>query len=287
MRYFEEPFQEKTFFRLVVHAYDMENDQPVFVVLHKEKDYKPGDPFGFAAGRFMPGERDEAVIKKALKEDFGIESFDLIRIEKDGFGTDKQGQQVPRLAYHADTDKFPLEDKKITGLHATWIPCDDCAKDSKTEEAFANATAEQVFQAVRESYAVELDYSKASLDKLESLIDTIIRDKKLHIPFSVPLPAPIPLSFYLGEYLGAVLVKNLGGVWVRKFGLRIEEYEDGTWRKLSGWSVKVPGKMKEGTVFANPIGKARKRVTNGAEDSLSFFYEGVEKATKGELNLKR
>ena len=278
------PVQEKTFFRLIVHAYDTENDLPVLLALHKESEYKKGEPFAFAAGRIMPGETDEPAVKKALKEDFGIESFSLRRIAKDSFGTDKQGRQIPRLAYHIDADTTPLQGKIVYGMHASWILCDDCREESENEKAFAKTTADQLLKALREQYDVDLDYSKASLDKLEGLIDTIMREKRLDIPF--PVNVPIPLSLYIGSYLGTLLVQELGGSWVRKFGMSDVENADGTWSKGSEWAVKLSGSPASGPLFANPMGKARKRVKNGAEDSLSFFYEGIQAVMRGKFESK-
>lgn len=65
------------------------------------------------------------------------------------------------------------------------------------------------------------------------------------------------LVFKFGAYLGELLVRHAGGRWV----------EPPT--EIGGW----PGiELPDGT-FADPIGKAFKRVDNGSEDAVQSFVD--------------
>lgn len=65
------------------------------------------------------------------------------------------------------------------------------------------------------------------------------------------------LVFTFGAYLGELLVRHAGGRWVEPPA------------ELGGW----PGVALPNGTFADPIGKAFKRVDNGPEDNVRSFVD--------------
>lgn len=68
--------------------------------------------------------------------------------------------------------------------------------------------------------------------------------------------------FQFGSYIGEVIVRNAGGKWLT---VPDEHPLGGHWPL-----VEMPQQR-----LVNPVGKAFKRVRNGPEDSIPYFYEAL------------
>jgi hypothetical protein len=76
----------------------------------------------------------------------------------------------------------------------------------------------------------------------------------------VPADAVGGTLFGFGTYVGEVFVRNAGAHWI--------DFNE-TQKRLFGhaFGIEMPG----GVVW-NPLGKVFKRLENGVEDSIEFFY---------------
>jgi hypothetical protein len=102
----------------------------------------------------------------------------------------------------------------------------------------------------KQSFDINLKYDEESILKLDGLIDSAWLDK---------LPTELDSIILLfGSFLGEAIRHTLGGVWV--------EAEQ-------GWGLRVG----EATIMV--FTKIKKRLLNGAEDSISYYYQ----STKGML----
>jgi hypothetical protein len=107
-------------------------------------------------------------------------------------------------------------------------------------------------------HQVELDYSPASLDKVEALILGVKAgaeagaraDESLH-----------QMLLVFGCYVGEVLVRHLDFSW---------DAASPAERGLSGITF---GLRAPNGGFWNPIGKLRRLAANGAEDSIAAMYQ--------------
>lgn len=114
----------------------------------------------------------------------------------------------------------------------------------------------------RDTYRVHLDYSEESLKRLEYIFDALHRDsapgfftrifrRKLteeQINFA---------AMALGAYIGETVQKLYGGTWSRE--------------KIAGDEDVVT--LSVGDIKIFPLGKAYKRIVNGREDDIWFFYQ--------------
>lgn len=110
--------------------------------------------------------------------------------------------------------------------------------------------AESFAKSFNEHFGITLDFSPNSLKLLDQTIDHYF-DPKTILPTTI-----LDIGFYIGE----VIRRNLGGTW---------EMENNN-------PVTAKIIFESGRMEVYPIGKAKKRVDNGKEDSLSFYYERVE-----------
>ncbi len=124
----------------------------------------------------------------------------------------------------------------------------------------APAFAASVVESAQRISGVSLDYSEASLPRLESIIDSFRSDGVAADQFTDTL-------FSMGCYVGEVFVRQGVGAW-----RRTEE------TGMKGFAS-APMVIQTGAEsFCNPIDKVFKRMENGEEDSLSYFYSGFAKA---------
>ena len=131
-------------------------------------------------------------------------------------------------------------------------PADPDQDPELTPEA-ASGLAGVAVQVAALVHQVELDYSPASLDKVDALI----------LAFKANGTAQDSLRKTLlvfGCYFGEVLVRHLGFRW---------DTPSPAERGLSGTSL---GLRAPNGGFWNPIGKLYKLASNGAEDSTAAMY---------------
>lgn len=119
---------------------------------------------------------------------------------------------------------------------------------------FASQHAEVIVQTVLKFDNFGLDYSPESLQKVDDIIERFRQGGAKEDDNATTL-------FLFGCYLGEVLVRNCGARWVSAN----EEL-----RVLDDWPMFV--QLPWGT-FCNPLRKPYKRLTNGLEDSLPYFYQ--------------
>lgn len=108
-------------------------------------------------------------------------------------------------------------------------------------------------------HQVELDYSPASLDKVDALVLAFKASATPHDSLRKSL-------LVFGCYFGEVLVRHLGFSW---------DTPDPTERGLSGTSF---GLRAPNGGFWNPIGKLHKLAANGTEDSIAAMYRMASQA---------
>jgi hypothetical protein len=109
---------------------------------------------------------------------------------------------------------------------------------------------------VQQNYGLELDYSPASLKKLDTIVDDLRRDQRFEAVQS--------LLFSMGCYVGEVLVRHAGGRW-----RSAEELGMGR-ASISPIAVEMPDGRS-----CSPIARVYRRFQKGREDSLAAFYQAM------------
>lgn len=118
--------------------------------------------------------------------------------------------------------------------------------------------ADDIVTAAASVSGVRLDYTPDSL----TLVDNILDEFRSEGLTSEKVAETV---FGFGCYVGEVLVRHGGGRWRETTE---QEQEQG----LVGWPMLIEFTERH---WSNPIGKAFKRLANGPEDSLRYFYEAV------------
>lgn len=126
---------------------------------------------------------------------------------------------------------------------------------SKEAVEWAAGTAERAVEEFRELAGVELDYSPHSLEVLDETITRL---------WPEPPEEPDGLVTTLGAYTGEVIRRHLGG----------------------SWSVEASGcpfLCNIGHVARlSPLSKAWKRLTQGENDSLAWYFASIQRIMPGE-----
>ncbi len=118
-----------------------------------------------------------------------------------------------------------------------------------------------------ERYRVRLDYSVASIEQLEHLLDSIYRT--LHSVVARFLrgkrdPDEVArMAMVWGAYLGEVMRRHHGGEWIVA--------------PVFGPDDDPVLTLKIGDTSLFPPAKVHKRLTNGAEDNVWYYYQVLEK----------
>jgi hypothetical protein len=107
----------------------------------------------------------------------------------------------------------------------------------------------------RSEYDAELDMSKASLEVVDALIDSLREEGRDGEEAAEAL-------FVFGCYLGEVMVRELGGSWVATARSPL--------RAVSPWPMVVA--LTDGSAW-DAIGKAYRRLELGDSEYLPTFYE--------------
>ena len=115
-------------------------------------------------------------------------------------------------------------------------------------------------------HQVELDYSPASLDKLDALVLAFKAS-------GTPRESLRKTLLVFGCYFGEVLVRHQGFSW---------DSATATERGLSGTAF---GLRAPNGGFWNPIGKLHKLAANGAEDSTAAMYLMASQAATRSMPL--
>jgi hypothetical protein len=130
------------------------------------------------------------------------------------------------------------------------------------------AYAQDAVQGVRDGYGVELDFSPESLQQVEEILGKIhggIRKgwfwRLVRLETSEEQIETLCKIF--GGYLGEVIRKQAGGEW------RITDSPGGEGTILT---------LQKGDDRIFPASKVYKRLTNGAEDDVWFYYQAMMEA---------
>jgi hypothetical protein len=100
---------------------------------------------------------------------------------------------------------------------------------------------------------VDLDYSVASLQDVDAILERFHQD-------GVNQEAIGSILFAFGCYVGEVFVRHAHGQWV--------DVDASAMKGAASFMVlELPGGK-----YCNPIGKVFKRVENGDEDSVAYFF---------------
>ncbi len=119
----------------------------------------------------------------------------------------------------------------------------------------AGRLAQLVMPAAKQISGVDLDYSPNSLHVVDQIVDGFHRD-------GVTLDRIGSTLFCFGCYVGQVFVRNNGGRWRATDEAGCTAMTD------------LPLVVQLGPDnFCNPIGKVFKRLENGEEDNLPYFYQ--------------
>lgn len=126
---------------------------------------------------------------------------------------------------------------------------------------YAAQHAQAAVDLVQEVMKIRLDYSPASLEQVDRLIE---HNRKLQ----VSIADAGGITFGFGCYLGEIFVRLHGATW--------KDTADTPLKGITEWPMVIA--MPNGE-FGNPIGKAFKRLENGDVDSLAYFYSTFKPAT--------
>lgn len=114
--------------------------------------------------------------------------------------------------------------------------------------------AQDIVQAAGDISGTALDYSVPSLHLVDGIIEEMRRD-------AVPMEQVGATLFGFGAYVGEVFTRNAGAHWVD-----LDQARKGD----SGHPIGI--QMPDGVIW-DPISKVFQRLSDGAEDSLPFFYK--------------
>jgi hypothetical protein len=128
---------------------------------------------------------------------------------------------------------------------------------------FAAQHAELVLAPAKSVSGVDLDYSPRSLAEVDKIIESMRQD-------GVDAEQIAETLFAFGCYVGEVFVRNNNARWTNA--------ADTAMKDLAGFPIVLELGPDN---ICNPIGKVFKRMINGGEDGLEFFYR-VFTTAKGE-----
>jgi hypothetical protein len=109
---------------------------------------------------------------------------------------------------------------------------------------------------VEQNYGLTLDYSPASLEQLDAIVDDLRRDQRFE--------ALQTLLFSMGCYVGEVLVRHAGGRW------RVTQDPGASKVASSPIAVEMPDGRG-----CNPVGRVYRRFQKGRDDSLPGFFQAM------------
>jgi hypothetical protein len=135
-----------------------------------------------------------------------------------------------------------------------------------TIDMMMEAYAEDAVDWAQQHFQAQLDYSEASLDQVEQILDrchtTIPKGRLMKLIKRYLSPEDLDrLAKMFGGYVGEVMRRQLGGHWTLDSGI----YSEPT------ITLVFPNDSK---VF--PASKVYKRIINGGEDRIPFFYQVIK-----------
>ena len=119
----------------------------------------------------------------------------------------------------------------------------------------AHIYADFIVQQAAEISRVHLDYSPDSLTQVDEIIEGFRQEGQTSESIDATL-------FSFGCYVGEVFVRNAGGAW--------KNTDETPMKGVAGSPIVV--ELPNGTI-CNPVGKVFKRLENGRENYLPYFYQ--------------
>lgn len=110
--------------------------------------------------------------------------------------------------------------------------------------------ADKLVEMTHKKYGLELDYSEEALVLIDDLVTLFVKVHREHY---------IKAAVLLGSYLGETIIKNLGGEWQKDLSI---------------------GRIGQLKGAAHPMIRARKRIANGTDDSLVYYYRNIKLTTE-------
>jgi hypothetical protein len=127
----------------------------------------------------------------------------------------------------------------------------------------AHLHADFIVKVAKNLSGANLDYSPESLEQVDEIVEGFRQEGQSSQSISGTL-------FFFGCYVGEVLVRNAGGVW--------RNSQETPMKSLAGSPIVV--ELPDGTI-CNPVGKVFKRLENGREDYLPYFYRVCTARVRG------
>ena len=109
-----------------------------------------------------------------------------------------------------------------------------------------DSNSESFFRMVEKKFKLKIDYSEESLLLSDDLISIFFKLRRNHYYIA---------SGVIGSYLGFSIIKNIGGRWSKELG------------------IEKIGNMKG---VAQPLLRSRRRLANGMQDSLAFYFRSLK-----------
>ena len=114
-------------------------------------------------------------------------------------------------------------------------------------------------------WSIALDFSAASLDALEPLLEVLHQGHRQATPGNGPTPEQLDAAIKMwGVYVGEVFRRHYGGRW---------HLEDGT----------LVLAMPKGRTM--PLAKVRKRIVDGSADNVAYYFKVTGAVLDGSLSL--
>lgn len=110
--------------------------------------------------------------------------------------------------------------------------------------------SEKLVELAEKKFRIKLDYSEEALALIDDLVTIFLKIHREHY---------IKAAVMLGSYVGETIIKNLGGKWLKDL------------------SIGKVGLLKGS---AHPMIRARKRIANGTDDSLVYYYKNLKLTTQ-------
>ncbi|MBI2251566.1 MAG: HEAT repeat domain-containing protein [Armatimonadetes bacterium] len=117
---------------------------------------------------------------------------------------------------------------------------DNQLKNHLKERAF------KLIELIKKKFDLKLDFQEESLEILDDLVILFFKEHKSHYYQAIIM---------IGSFLGEIIIKNIGGKWLRDF------------------SIKKVGKTKS---LAHPMSRAKKRLLLGMSESISIYYRNLK-----------
>lgn len=132
---------------------------------------------------------------------------------------------------------------------------------------FAQKSSDLAIEYAKE-FNKTLDYSRESIDALEEILEYYARDLRKSRPTDNEIWS---MAVLWGSYLGQTMLKN---------GL---EQEGFSWGLMDGTNVPL---LVHRESYTTPNDKVYKRLINGPEDSVVYFYEVMMSAMRKNIRSK-